>query len=163
MVDAVAGSPNSEGSGTEADPIKIADKDIILFDDDSIPVEVMTDLLFEDLSSLEILNIARNDTVNGQNIIYSPIKNTVSLSLQYSPQNVLGLQNTSESYFNNFPIKFHNKIPNVGTGPNGEYVYIESTTGNIIINVVNLEPDEQVEIQLVSTGEILDDTIYEAE
>jgi hypothetical protein len=163
MVEATAGTPESDGSSTNTEPIKIADKDIIIFDSDSIPIEVMTDLLFEDLSSLEILNIARNDTVNGQNIIYSPIKNTTSLSLQYSPQNVLGLQNTSESYFNNFPIKFHNKIPNVGTGPNGEYVYVEPTTGNIIINVVNMDPDEQVEVQIMNTGSILNDTIYEAE
>jgi hypothetical protein len=70
------------------------------------------------------------------------------------------LQNTSATYFKNFPIKLENKIPNVGTGPNGEIVYLEET-GNIIINVINLEKDEVVEIQILNSGSILDGTIYE--
>jgi len=54
-------------------------------------------------------------------------------------------------------------VPDVGTGPNGEIVYIESDTGNVIINVINLANDEQVEVQMLNAGDILNDTIYEVE
>ena len=141
--------------------VKIATPDLILFDDSSVPIEVMSDLIFENIGGQELINISRNDMVNGQDVIYQPIKNLTTLYLQYNPQNVLALQNTSAAYFKNFPIKLENKIPNVGTGPNGEIVYIDPETGNIVINVINLEKDEVVEVQILNSGEILNGTIYE--
>lgn len=148
-------------AGNESPSIKIATPDLVLFDNASVPIEVMSDLIFENIGGQELINISRNDMVNGQDVVYQPIKNLTSLYLQYNPQNVLALQNTSATYFKNFPIKLENKIPNVGTGPNGEIVYLEQNTGNIIINVINLEKDEIVEIQILNSGSILDGTIYE--
>ena len=140
--------------------VKIPTTDLIMFNNDTVPVEVMTDLIFEDIGGQEIINIARNDIVNGQKIIYQPIKNLTSLYLQYNPQNILALQDTSESYFRKFPIKLENVVPNIGTGPNGETVYLDPDTGDLIINVVGLATDEQVEVQILVNGTILNDTIY---
>ncbi len=159
MVDPVPYVPTIVPS-TASDGVKIASKDIILYNDESTPIEVMTDLIFEDIGGQEIINIARNDIINGQNVIYQPIKNLTSLYLQYNPQNILALQNTSNEYFKKFPIKFEDKVPTVGTGPNGEIVYIDEETGNIIVNVINLAVDEQVEVEILSSGEIFNDTIY---
>lgn len=144
-----------------SDGIKIATPDLIITAEEVVPIEVMSDLLFENIGGEELINIIRNDIVGGQNVIYQPIKNLTSLYLQYNPQNVLSLQNTADTFFRNFPIKFEKKIPEVGTGPNGEIVYIEPETGNLIINVINLEEDEQVEVQMLNRGETLNDTIYE--
>ena len=146
---------------TASDGIKIATPDLIITAEEVVPIEVMSDLLFENIGGEELINIIRNDIVSGQNVIYQPIKNLTSLYLQYNPQNVLSLQNTADTFFRNFPIKFEKKIPEVGTGPNGEIVYIEPETGNLIINVINLEEDEQVEVQMLNRGETLNDTIYE--
>lgn len=150
--------PSSSSSG-----VKIPTTDIILYNDESTPIEVMTDLIFENIGGQEIINIARNDIINGQSVIYQPIKNLTGINFQYNPQNILGLQNTSEEYFKKFPIKLENTIPNVGTGPNGETVYIEASTGNLIINVINLNEDEQVEIEILNNGSIFSDTIYGVE
>jgi hypothetical protein len=150
--------PSTSSSG-----IKIATTDIILYNDESTPIEVMSDLIFENIGGQEIINIARNDIVNGQNVIYQPIKNLTNLYFQYNPQNILALQNISDEYFKKFPIKLENTIPNVGTGPNGDTVYIEESTGNLVINVTNLGPDEQVEVEILSNGAIFDDTIYGVE
>ena len=144
-----------------SDGIKIATPDLIITAEEVVPIEVMSDLLFENIGGEELINIIRNDIVSGQNVIYQPIKNLTSLYLQYNPQNVLSLQNTADTFFRNFPIKLEKKIPEVGTGPNGEIVYIEPETGNLIINVINLEEDEQVEVQMLNRGETLNDTIYE--
>ena len=140
--------------------VKIPTTDLIMFNNDTTPVEVMTDLVFEDIGGQEIINISRNDIVNGQKIIYQPIKNLTSLYLQYNPQNILALQDTSESYFRKFPIKLENTTPNVGTGPNGETVYLDPDTGDLVINLINIASDEQVEVQILTNGTILNDTIY---
>jgi len=138
--------------------VKTATKDIILFNDAAIPVRLMEDLIFEDIGGEELISIARRDTVNGQKITYQPIKNLSSIEQEYNPNNIVSLQATADKYFANFPIKLDNRIPETGTGSNGDYVYIESTTGNLVIEVVNLELDEQVEIQIATNG-----TIYETE
>lgn len=141
--------------------VKPATPDIILFNDESIPIEIMTDLIFENIGGQELINIVRSDIVNGQDVIYQPIKNLSNVYFQYNPQNILGLQDTDLNYFKKFPINFTNKVPECGTGPNCSIVYIDPTTGNLIINVINMANDEQVEVSIVSDGTILDDTIYE--
>lgn len=139
-------------------PVKSSEIDAILFNDDTVPVEIMTDLLFENIGGQEILSIARNDTVNGQRISYQPIKNLTLIQQQYNPNNIIAQQATSDKYFANFTIKFDTKVPVVGTGPNGEHVYIDPFTGDLVIDVVNSREDEEVEVQIATSG-----TIYEVE
>lgn len=143
--------------------IKVADPDVILFNSDNIPVEVMTDLIFEDIGGTEILNIARTDLVNGQSVIYAPIKNLAQIYLKYNPQNILSLQETTGEIFDNFPIKLGRHVPSVGNGPNGRNVYMNPVNGNIVIDVINIERNEQVEIQIANTGSTFNDTIYTEE
>jgi hypothetical protein len=152
-------SPTSilASSGT-TDAVKTAVPGDILFDDDSVPIELMADLIFENIGGQELINIARNDTVNGQSVSYQIIKNLSDVSQQYNSNNIVGLQSTSDKYFNSFSIKIDRKIPIEPTGPNGSYVYLDNNTGDIIVEAVNLEADEQIEIQIVLNG-----TIYEAQ
>jgi hypothetical protein len=160
MVEATPNLPRPNAS-TASDGVLAASKDIFVITDESLPIEIMTDLVFEDIGGQEIINISRSDIVSGQNVIYQPIKNLTLLNYQYNPQNIISLQDTLESYFKKFPIQLDKKIPTVGTGGNNETAYIDSDTGNLIINVVNLEKDEQVEVQILSGGDIFNDTIYE--
>ena len=140
--------------------VKSATPDIILFNDETTPIEIMTDLIFENIGGQELINIIRTDIINGQDLNYQPIKNLTSLYLQYNPQNILSLQDTDYNYFKKFQINFAGKIPVCGTGPDCSIVYIDPETGNLVINVVNLGRDEQVEVSIVSDGVVLDDTIY---
>lgn len=139
---------------------KVATPDLILFNNEQVPIELMTDLIFENIGSQEIINIARNDMLNGTDVLYQPIKNITSLRYQYNPQNILGLQDNTNTYFKNFSIKFEDKVPNEGNGPYGSPVYIDPLTGNLIIDVVNLNNDEQIEVQILNSGSILNGTIY---
>jgi hypothetical protein len=120
----------------------------------------MAALTFEDLAGLELIDIIRNDTVNGQDILYTPIKNLSSLAIRYSAQNLVALQNTSKAYFDNFPIKLEDYTPNRGLGVSGTTVYIDPETKSLVVNVVNLSSSDRVEIQILKNGEVLDDTIY---
>jgi hypothetical protein len=145
-------------SSSSTSQVKSATKDIILFDDGAVPIDLMADLIFEDIGGQELINIARRDTVNGQKISYQPIKNLSSIEQQYNPNNIISLQATSDKYFANFPIKLDDKIPQLGGGPEGDYVYIDTVTGNLVVEAVNLEVDEQIEIQIARSG-----TIYETD
>lgn len=138
-------------------PTKTAPIDTVLFDDQSMSVEIMTDLIFEDVGGHELLSVSRNDIINGQRVSYSPIKNLGLVQQRYNPNNILRLQSTSDTYFANFAIKFEEKVPLEGNGVNGENVYIEEETGDLIIETVNMNNDEQIEIQIAING-----TIYEA-
>jgi hypothetical protein len=161
LVDAVPTQSFLENKISPSRPaVKIATPDLILENNEQVEIEVMADLIFEDIGGQEIINIARTDLVNGQNIKYAPIKNLLDINFQYNSKNIMSLESTSETYFNNFPIRLDNHIPNVGNGPNGEYLYIDSQTGNLVINVVNMQQGEQVEVQILTAGELIDDTIY---
>lgn len=138
-------------------PAKTAPIDTVLFDDDSMSIEIMTDLIFEDIGGHELLSISRNDIINGQQVSYSPIKNLGLVQQKYNPNNILGLQSTSNKYFANFAIKLDEKVPLEGNGPNGLNVYIEEATGDLIIETINMNTDEQLEVQVAING-----TIYEA-
>jgi hypothetical protein len=139
-------------------PVKTAPIDTILFNDDSVPIEIMTDLIFENIGGQELINIARNDTVNGQTVIYQPIKNLTAIQQQYNPNNIISLQATSDKYFQNFSIKFDEKVPVEPTGPAGAHVYVDPETGELVVEAVNMLEDEQIELEVTASG-----TIYEAD
>jgi hypothetical protein len=139
-------------------PVKSATPDIILFDDESVPIEVMADLIFENIGGQELINIARFDTINGQNISYQPIKNLSLINQQYNPNNILGLQQTSNLYFSGFAIKLEDKIPKLTNSPDNNPVYMDSF-GNIVVEAINLNIDDQIEIQIIVSGTIYDTEI----
>jgi len=142
-----------------APPVKTATPDIVLFDDESVSVEVMENLLFENIGGQELINIARSDTINGQPISYQPIKNISAIQQQYNPNNIVSLQQTSNRFFAGFAIKLEDKIPGEGNGSNGSNIYIDTNNGNLTIELIKLEADEQVEIQIVTNGTIYEDTV----
>lgn len=171
---AVAAIP-SPSESKEDDSVKIATPDLILSNDEVTQIEVMTDLIFEDIGGYELATISRHDLVNGQNIIYTPIKNLTDLYLQYNPNNILRLQ-SSDSYFKSLSLSIFNHLPVCGTGydlvgtdpdltkrtkvPNCKSVYIDPITGDLVINFINIKENEQVEVEILSAGNIFDDTIY---
>ena len=138
-------------------PVKTATLDIILFDEENIPTDGMFDQIFENIGGQELISITRSDIVNGQKISYQPIKNLSAIQQRYNPNNILSLQQTADKFFAGFSIKLEDKIPETGNGTNGENVYFNAA-GDLIIEFVNVNPDEQVETQISVSG-----TIYEAD
>ena len=135
-------------------PVKIATPDIVkAVHEKAYSNEKMLEPFFEDFGLQEILSVARNSSmniVNGQNVLYQPIVNMASLSLQYNPLNILPLQ-SADTIFKNFSIVLEDKTidEGSGTGPNGEAEYLDEFN-NLIINVTNLQADELVEIESLS-------------
>ena len=59
--------------------VKTAPIDTVLFDDGSVAIEAMTDIIFENIGGHDLINIARNDTINGQSVSYNVIKNLTKI------------------------------------------------------------------------------------
>ena len=161
--------------------VKIATPDLILFNDEAMSIEIMTDLIFEDMGGYELATISRHDLVNGQKVVYAPIKNLTDLYLQYNPNNVLRLQ-SSDSYLKSLSLSIFDHLPNCGTGydispppnnlnetdktkwiktPNCKSVYIDPISGDLVINLINVKENEQAEVQILTSGDIFSDTIYD--
>lgn len=160
--------------------VKIATPDLIIFGDELLSIETMTDLIFEDIGGYELATISRHDLVNGQKVNYSPIKNLTDLYLQYNSNNILSLQ-SSDSYFKSLSFSIFDRLPECGTGydisppddnpneedktkwiktPNCKAVYIDPITGDLVINLINTRKEEQLEVQVLSSGDVFSDTIH---
>ncbi len=140
---------------TSKGSVKVATPDIVrAVTDIPYPPEVMATLVLENIGGQELINIARSDTINGQNVVYQPISNAKELYTEYNPQNIVYLPSTSDKFFNNFPIKIDDKIPQSVTEN------VSLTMDGLLIQLTNILEDEQVEVQIVTTGDLLNDTIY---
>lgn len=159
MVSAVPNSPSIIPASSAASSVKKAEPDRILLSEQSTPVDIIPQLLLENLGAHELMSISRHDMVNGQSVSYRPIKNLSELSNAFGPQTLVALQTPGNVIFNNFSIRLGDHVPDVGTGPLGEIVYVEKDTRNLIVNVFNLAEDEQVEVEVLVSGLIQDDTI----
>lgn len=165
MVDAVPQIPSVIKATPTSAGIRAATPDLFVYSQIE-DTGILQDLLFESLAGQELINIARHDTINGQSIVYRPIKNVSAIALKYSPQNLLSLQNPSNAYFNNFPIKLQDRVPEIEdlrlflNSSVANIVMLDEQTGDLIIYVVDMDEDERVEVQVLSAGDVLDDTIY---
>ena len=166
--DAVANLPDPQ-TQLDISAVRIATPDLILNYDELMPIDIMTDLLFEDIGGHELATISRHDLVNGQKVVYSPIKNLTDLYLQYNPNNILRLQ-SSDSFFKSLSISILDYLPECGTGydlvagvkvPNCKSIYIDPLTGDLVINLINIKDGMQAEVQTLLSGGIFDGTIYE--
>lgn len=156
-----------ESTRRREQPVKIATPDLILFDDQGVEVEIMADLLFENIGGQELISISRNDIINGQDVINQPIKNINDIALQYNSQNIIFSPQNSASIFNSFPIKFENYLPNIQIdepenplNPNKNKIVYLDNNGNLTVELINLNPGYQVEIQILNSEDRLSDTIY---
>jgi hypothetical protein len=171
-VSSVPKLPSSVVPKTSSGAVKSATPDIVIDRIEDIPYEIMASMIFESIGGQEILNIARHDLVNGQPVSYAAIKNLQFIQNRFNSTNIIPVSSTPSTIFQNFAIKFEDKLPlpgmnssgeyvvNLGTGPGGDYVYQEEDTADIIINVRGMLPDEQVEVQTASAFEEFNDTIY---
>jgi hypothetical protein len=143
------------------EPIKVAIPELIMIASDEVPIETMTDMVFGDIGGHEIISVSRNDLVNGANISYQMVKDLQEMAIEYNPKNIIALPESSETYFNNFTIKLDKHIPAVGNGVDGQNVYFDELTGDLIIEVVNMTPGDNIEVEFITSTSLFGDTIYE--
>jgi len=151
-------SPSFSPSSFTPSPPKqtlIAAKDVVDFTTPPASVDAMTQILFESLSSFELVNMARRDTIEGLNPYYTLISNLSSIRTEYSPSNIIELQD-STSLLQEFQISLDSKIPSdqyLTKNNISNFFYIDSN-GDFVIELDNMLEDEFVEIQMANSGKI---------
>jgi hypothetical protein len=141
--------------GFQKPSVKIAGPQYVEFREDSgEDQDFLKILFFENINGVALLSLVNSASLQTANIQYQPILNMAETQNALDPKTLLALQDTLDKYFLKFPIKLPRTIPSVGNGPNGEHVYLDLTTGNLTIDVINLGLAENVEIQTLQNGTI---------
>jgi hypothetical protein len=155
-------------ASTSVQPVKYASPADVLIQESSLPVDLILKQTLEKIGGLELISLVRHDTVNGQDLVYQPVKNLSQIEVIYNSQNIVKIPDSSETYFKNFAIKLEASIPPYD--PDEIYadmikrdnnVFFDAVNNRIVIELVNLKPDYEVEVQTVSLGKVFDDTIYD--
>lgn len=149
--------------------VKIPERDVVNYQDENIPAEVLTNLLFENLGANELVKFERHDTIEGTNTTYDIISNLSKIRKEYDPSSLISRQKPDTSFFDIYTIKLESKIPDQkylaenpkilagGQINTTDYVYIRDN-GDLVIELININPDEIIEVEIDSSG-----TIYEVE
>jgi len=147
---------------TKATSIKIATSNLFV-DSANIPTyKTLEDFVLQTLNSGEILDYSDTNLVtissNVDNSNNSSIDVTVT-TIQTNPQNILlsasTLNNLESTFYSNLDIY----IPKIGSGTDGESIYIDENN-SLIIDTVNVREGDEVEIEFWKYETELNDTIY---
>jgi hypothetical protein len=149
--------PDSPSTTTTS--VKIPEKDNVLsLNKENYDVAEITNLLFEKLGAVELTKFTRTDTIDGINPYYDIISNLDKIKKEFDPSNLISSQKSDTSLYNAFSIKLENKIPGdkyLSDRSLDNYVYIDSN-GSLIIELINITSDELIEIEIDTSGTIIE-------
>ena len=139
--------------------------------------EYISQILFENLSAVELSIRERHDTIEGINQRYSIVSNLSEIRKRYEITKQLTVMDKFRPLTKIFTIDIESKIPQEDyielEGLDSTYKYINEnniiierekgyyyidTNGDLVIELVNLERSQEVEIQIATSG-----TIYKIE
>ena len=158
---------NTSSSNRSADSVgssravKVASPDIVLIDQETLPVELLSKMIFEEIGGQQLLAVSRHDIVNGQQVVYRPISNIAQIAISYNPGNIISVQDPNKDIFGKFFIDLAKRIPAFREVIKKGIVFFDMNNENIEILVQNTAVGEEVEVQVLSSAEIFNDTIYE--
>jgi hypothetical protein len=125
--------------------VRQADPDIVIFNESLVSPELMLQLQYEDVAGMELINISRSDIIDGQEVLYSPIKQLSALRRRFNPNTIISLPATSDSFFARFGIDL------ILRGIAEPYF---DENGNLVIEIETVLEDEEIEIEIDTSGTI---------
>lgn len=145
------GSPANAGTTTNSPAVKVATPDIITIDQETLPAELMTSLIFENIGGQELLSISRHDLISGSNMDYQAIKNLRDVYLNNNPLNIIPMPDLSNNYAKNFPIVWESHIIEEFSSLDSTHIYLDNAKKELNLLVTNMKPGEQVEVEILSS------------
>ena len=124
--------------------VKQPSPSLVQYSAEGLPQELITDLLYEDVGGTELINIARYDTVDGQDVSYSLVRNLSVLNKSFNPNNILAGQIAYSSQLGQYALDLSVKINSISLDANG----------NMVIDLSSVGSDEYVEVEISSNGTI---------
>lgn len=131
-------------------------RDVVLFNENNISIEGISNLLFEEIGGIELISMVRRDTVEGQNPYYTLISNLSSIKREFDPTQIISRQKPNQSYFDIYSIDINSKIPDsnyLEINNLENYYYIDSN-GDFVLELDNIFSDEIVELEIANGGTI---------
>lgn len=80
--------PDGSGSSEPERRVIAADPDLLLQRVEGAPIELIEEMLFQAIGSLELITIMRDYSFDGQKIFYQPIENLEAINREYNPQTI---------------------------------------------------------------------------
>jgi len=129
-------------------------------DADSLPEELMTYLLYEQIAGQELLLLSRNDILTGQDVSYQIIQNLNEIAFEYSPSNIISIPGTLSEIFRQYGIVLETYVPVTNPeNPSSQdywpnfYIEVENGSPLLVIEFQNLQDNMQVELEIMASGE----------
>lgn len=152
----------AKNTGNASITIKLATDNLLAFKPETIDAEATTNMLFQSIGGIELLEYSRADMVyniDNQALPYQVFSDLSILQSKYSPKSLSGLQDAIGDSLNAFPLDIAKYIPLVPT--RAFYVYVEDSTtsanlDNLIVEVVGItdKSAETVQIEIMNSSEI---------
>ncbi len=171
--------PIPEVFSEESSPVRIAKRNVTDISSlvPQFDAEQIQKLLFENISAIELSIAERHDTIEGINQRYSIISNLSEITKRYNAEKQLSDMDKFKPLTNIYAINIQDKIPqedyiklenldstyqyldenNQLVDREKGYYYID-TNGDLVIELINLERNQQVEVYIDTNG-----TIYNIE
>jgi hypothetical protein len=136
---------------------KVPSRDVVIFNEEKVSIDGMTNLLFEQVGGIELISMVRRDTVEGQNPYYTIISNLSNIKKEFDPTQIISRQKPNQSFFDIFAIDLNSKIPGEAyLSLNNIYnFYYIDTNGDLVIELDNMLPDEIIELEIARDGTIV--------
>lgn len=127
--------------------ILASDPDIMLTNPSALPVSTQADLILQGMGGTELLYYARHDTVNGQSVVYQPLKDIEYLAAAFSPQEIINTSTSWKKYRASFSVQLSDKQLDNSAASSGS-ISVDLTTSGIGSNIV-VELDGLTESDIV--------------
>lgn len=140
--------------------VKVATVEMLQMQQETLPEELMTNLIFENIGGQELLSVTRQDIVNSPRVIYQPIKNLNGIAIENSSSNIIPMFESSNNHFDNFTIKLDSYVDKDFSEDDSSHIYLDAEAGQIVINLINVKANQQVEVEILGSATSFNDTIY---
>lgn len=150
-------------------PAKETSINEIVISEQGMTEDEYVNLILEEIGGMELLNIARHDTLTGSVAPkYSPIQNIGVSLINNSSVNISPNPNSVTSHYDTYPMFLSFYLPSdeelLVEYPNDlnkrAYVYYDSVSNSIVINAASIFREEDIEVEFLSFDSMNSDTIY---
>lgn len=154
-------SPYFSGSDSS---VKTGDPQFFVLSDPAATVEEMENAIWQNIGGHEIISLARRDLVDGKNLDYKLINNLKDLQEEYNSKTIFPIEDIITKYFERFGLRLEDFVPTseslsrIDGGVNSPVVLDQNN--NVVIYVKNIKDNQDVEVQVLGSQQLLRDTIY---
>jgi hypothetical protein len=146
-----SGNGNSGSGSSGVSPVKTATPDIITIDQETLPADLMTSLIFENIGGQELISVSRHDLISGSNMDFQSIKNLNEIYLNHNSLNIIPMPDSAMIYEKNFPISWASHIVEEFSSADSTHILIDPVAKELQILVANMKPGEQIEVEVLSS------------